>query len=173
MKQRALRPGDVVVLIALAITDQRGLVGVASASGRSVGEAHGAIRRLRSAGLVDDDTNLPAVEVVVPFLEWGVPFAYPAEILSPALGMPTAILDPNDPAAADLAGYVWPSARGSVVRDAIIPLHPRVPEVALESPQLRTALSLIDMLRVGATEDRRVAIAKLRELLTRERDVTR
>lgn len=166
MKQKVIRPGDIVVLTALAVDGNAGIVRTAIGSGRSVGEAHGAIRRLKAAGLLDEESGRPFVDVVLPFLEWGVPFAYPAEITAPSLGVPTGLLEPPKTEGEDQTAYVWASPLGSAVRDSVVPLHPRVPEIALASPRLWKALSLIDLLRLGGPDDRRAATAALRPLFT-------
>lgn len=99
------------------------------------------------------------------FLEWGVPFAFPAIVRAPGPGMATALIDPAVGPAVGDAAYVWATGDGAAIGDTIVPLHPRVPEAAARNPKIWQALSLIDLVRVGGALARADAVPRLRDLL--------
>lgn len=164
MKQNTLRPGDLVVAVSAAIHCPDRLSQLAESSGRSIGEAHNAVRRLRAGGLMDAQTRAVDVEAFAQFVVWGIPVAFPAQRGEATVGTITAVpLIP--PTAPESSEWVWPDAEGTTRGTAIIPLHSQVPSVARRDPRMHAALALIDLSRTGSTRDRAAAAAGLESLL--------
>ena len=59
--------------------------------------------------------------------------------------------------------YVWPSAKGTMKGQSIIPLYPSVVEAVQKDYKLYELLALIDALRVGKAREREIAISELKE----------
>src|SRR3990172_3332809 len=93
MKQQTLRPGDVVVALQVALSPEATLTAIAELSGRSLGEVHNAITRLRSAGLMDPERRKVEREPLMQFVRWGVPYAFPPAIGGATVGVATATLN--------------------------------------------------------------------------------
>lgn len=175
MKQTTLRPSDIVTALELAVRSGSTLAELAQRSAKSIGETHNAIRRLGLSALLLPDQRAVAVDALLQFIRWGVPYAFPAALGGPAVGWPTAILLPIGSAPTGVAGegagsansaeYVWPSADGRVSGTALIPLYPGAPHLIDRNPQLATMLSYVDLVRVGGTRERDAAIDALGRML--------
>jgi hypothetical protein len=61
--------------------------------------------------------------------------------------------------------YVWPSAKGTMKGQAIMPLYPGVVEASMEDPALYELLALADALRVGRARERTEAGRELAKRL--------
>jgi len=59
--------------------------------------------------------------------------------------------------------YVWPSAKGDMKGQAIMPLYKTLPEAALNDAKLYEMLSLIDAIRIGNARERQLAISELKK----------
>jgi hypothetical protein len=162
MKQQNLHLGDVAVGLALGIEPSPKLKLLSDRSGRSIGEVHNALARLRAARLLKPDGRMLEREPFLRFLRWGVPHAFPATIGPLTVGIATARI----PNASDLtepgeAEFVWPTATGVTRGQALSPPYRTAPAVLTRSPQLRTLLSLLDLVRVGGTREQAAAIDEI------------
>lgn len=166
IKQKTLRPGDIVVALQLALTPETPLVNLAESTKRSVGEVHNAIARLRTSGLVDPEARRIEREPLVQFIRWGVPYAFPPAMGGTTVGIATAVIL-NGPEATEPAHseFVWPALGGTSRGESLVPLHPRVPELAKQNPRLRALLALVDLIRIGGTRERAAAVAELERVL--------
>jgi len=158
-----LHPVDVAVALALVEAPNATFHQVGSLLGISASTAHGAVERLRQAGLVRSGTLEIARPALLEFLEHGVRYAFPAVTHASARGVPTAHAGP--PLAAVIAAdepLVWPSDRGSVTGPTVTPLFDRAPELPSRCPRVYALLTLVDALRVGRLRERRAAMELLR-----------
>jgi hypothetical protein len=57
--------------------------------------------------------------------------------------------------------YVWPSAKGTMRGQSIVPLYASVPEAVKNDGYLHELLSLVDALRVGKARERNLAMQEL------------
>lgn len=175
MKQPALRPSDIVTALEIAVSPGATLAELAHNSAKSIGETHNAVRRLAQSGLLLPDRRITAVDPVLQFIRWGVPYAFPAILGGPAIGYPTAVIrgDPRVPNSApgasgdapDKAEYVWPWAEASVAGTALTPLFPAAVRLVDRNPRLASILSHIDLVRVGSARERDAAIDALAQAL--------
>jgi len=162
MRQKTLRPGDVVVALQVALTPDTSLTVLAEQSGRSLGEVHNAIVRLRNAGLMDPGRRRVEREPLMQFVRWGVPYAFPPTIGGTTVGVATATLDiltDGTIAAPAAVEFVWASAEGMSRGAALEPLHPRVPDIAGRNDPLCSLLAAVDLVRVGGAREREAASA--------------
>lgn len=166
-KQKTLRPGDVVVALQLALTPEASLNNLAVMAKRSIGEIHNALARLRASGLVDPEARRIEREPLIQFIRWGVPYAFPPTTGGATIGVATAVML-NDPGAAEptQSEFVWPTSAGTSRGESLVPLHPRVPELAEQNPRLRALVALVDLIRIGGTRERAAAVAELERALT-------
>jgi hypothetical protein len=173
MKSIQLRPSDVVIGVQLALTPMATIATLSGAVGRSAGDVSNAVHRLRTARLVHSAERRVFVAPLLAFIRWGVPFAFPVTIGGVGAGIPTARFpaDAEFEGGADNAdivtGYVWPLATGRARGQILLPLVPSAPVIAAQNPQLRTALSLIDLVRIGAAREQDVACEALERMLGR------
>ncbi len=161
MKQPALRPADLVTALEVAVRPGSTLAELAQRSVKSIGETHNAIRRLAQSGLLLPDQRVVAVDALLQFIRWGVPFAFPVILGGPAVGFPTALLGPEGGTAIEKVEYVWPWVEGSAAGTALVPLFPAAPRLIDRNPPLALMLSQVDLVRVGGTRERDAAIEAL------------
>ncbi len=162
----ALRPHDVCVALQLALTPDLPFRDLAKSVSVSLGEAHNATQRLRSARLVLPNkmgVNRPAL---LEFLLHGVPYAFPGNLGPIARGVPTAhsgpvlgeYFPPVDP-------IVWPHHGGKARGAALTPLCRDAPEMVSRNPDLYRILTLVDALRVGRAREKRLGQELLQSAL--------
>lgn len=174
MKQLALRPHDVAVVLQLVISAQKTYVELSDAIGISASEVHEAVRRLRSARLLGvsafRDVRARAVEE---FLVSGVRYAFPGELGPIVRGVPTAHSGPklSEHFGASASGspaedvLVWPYEEGTVRGVSLTPLYQAAPRTAKRNPALYELLTLIDALRTGRARERQLAKTMLAHAL--------
>jgi len=163
-RQAVLKPQDFYLLLALAACRNQGTTypELASFTGLSMSEVHGALKRAETARLLFFEAKRP--RILLPafkeFLFHGARYAFPAVRGSMVAGVPTAhaapplnaqIVPSADPAP------VWPSIEGSVRGIGLIPIYPSAPAAALRSPALYENLALFDALRAGNARERALA----------------
>lgn len=162
-----LRGQDIIVLVALG-RGRPALPRLAERLGLSNATVHRSLERLREARLTDADgmgvNGLHAEE----FLVHGLRYVFPPRFGGEVRGVPTAW------AAAVLAGHlvpgagsppVWAHPSGTVRGMSLEPLHPVVPALALDDPDLGAVLALLDAIRIGDARLRAVAADLLRARL--------
>ena len=101
------------------------------------------------------------------FAVHGAKYAFPAERLPVALGIPTSHSAPAfagvfAPGSDD---WVWPHPHGTVRGQGLEPLHPSVPYAAMQDASLYELLALFDALRVGRARERGMAVDRLPALI--------
>lgn len=166
MKQNTLRPVDIGVAVGLIEYPKASYEQLHEVLGISASNAHAAVGRLRAAGLVLADESVVNRSSLLEFLEHGVRYAFPTAPGAQAKGVPTAHAGPamaEDIVAED--AIVWPSDNGTVVGRTVLPLLPKAAELPRRSPGVYILLTLVDALRVGRVRERKLAAAKLREIL--------
>ena len=156
---------DILVALELSLNDTpRSFAALGEETGLSASEAHSAVRRLTEARLLDPETQLVQRNALHNFLVHGVPFVFPARPKEITRGIPTAWAAPMfkwtvaDPAQLP---PVWPDPNGKSQGQAVKPLYPSVPAIALRNPALYRLLALVDALRLGRARERKFAEAEL------------
>ena len=97
------------------------------------------------------------------FAVYGAKYAFPADRLPVAVGVPTSHSAPAfagvfAPGSDD---WVWPHPNGSIRGQGLEPLHPSVPFAATQDAKLYEMLALFDALRVGRARERGMALQRL------------
>jgi hypothetical protein len=91
-------------------------------------------------------------------------------------GIPTALYAPSLKALAEQAGpsddlvpLVWPEEKGKVRGESLQPIHRSAVRAAMVDAALYDLLALVDVVRLGRTKDRELALAELeRKILVEE-----
>jgi hypothetical protein len=171
-KQWTLKPQDLAVGLKLLLLREENMsyAALAKAMRLSPYEAHAAVQRLSAARLLvgTGQGHAPSRGALREFLLHGARYAFPPVIGEPTIGIPTAHgaapLSAHFSAGGDLPP-VWPHPQGRVRGIALLPLYPKLPEAALEAPDLHELLALFDALRIGRARERKLAIDLLEDRL--------
>lgn len=134
--------------------------------GLSASEAHGSVRRLIDARLVEPDSRHVIRRSLLRFLVHGAPFAFPASLRETTRGLPTAWAAPvlNNRITSSEPPPVWPDPEGTVRGPSVKPLYPSV-VTASRDAELYDLLALVDVLRLGRARERQVAEEELTKRL--------
>jgi hypothetical protein len=159
--QPTLRPFDVAVALRLLLAPEERYEPLAESLVTSTSAVHRSVARLQLSGLCKPSTRTLARPAFREFLLHGVRYAFPAVYGPDRVGMATAWAHAQvGPLFTDgelLRPLVWHSERGSTRGESLVPLFRTVPFVAARDPELHCLLALVDVLRVGATRERKVA----------------
>jgi hypothetical protein len=152
-------PFDVV--LGLRLLRSAGTIAqLAEELGVAPSQIHGALTRLRFAGLLRPDGRSINARALSEFVLFGVRYAFPAARRELALGIPTAY------SAAELAAQVdaidvlvWPApnAKGAVRGFSLTPLYPRAIVLPERSPETYRLVTFVDALRIGDPPVRAIA----------------
>ncbi len=165
MTQRALislKSQDLVVLLRIHLLAHRAwtYASLATELGMSASEVHAGCHRARVAQLYNPVARCLRRENLLEFLLHGLRYAFPVHLGESAQGVETGLASTLWGSADPWGGavrYVWPHPSGEARGQAVVPLHPRLPEVAPREPELHRAVALLDALRAGRSAERRVA----------------
>jgi hypothetical protein len=185
----------VALKLGLVRGSQQTLSQLGHALGLSASEVHASINRGSAAALVDLQERRVRARNFLEFLEHGIRFVFVAERgpivrgvptahSAPPLARPIGMLEqlyrpssgPDSQAPSGLLSkpyeahgdppVVWPHPEGTVRGESIEPLYPSAVDAALRDPQLHQGLALVDVLRIGRSREKELAIAHLKQLLS-------
>lgn len=168
-KQDTLKPRDVVVGIALAVWRR-----APNATFAQLGEVlqlspstvHESVRRLQAAGLLRPSGRVPNRLALEHFLEHGVRYVFPPAFGKEAWGVPTAHVGPMLKDQFDTQQpVVWPDAKRRYRGTALQPLYPQATALPENAPEIYSALTLVDALRIGQARERNAALKALKLML--------
>jgi len=166
-QQPTLRPSDVAVALTLARAPGAHYLAMASIVRVGVAEVHRGVRRLERAGLVEARERRVNRQALLEFLVHGVRYAFPAVLGAETAGIPTAAAVPSVGAKIPKGpSAVWPEEKGAVRGIGLVPLYRAAPQAAQASEELHRALALVDVLRLGQLQERRLAQGMLDEYLS-------
>jgi len=164
--QIALKPVDIPVALQLADVADPTYEQLGDVLGISPSTAHGAVQRLRAAGLVQDEHLRVNKNALFEFLEHGVRYAFPAALQASARGIPTAFSGPalSTEIVSD-DSVVWAAVDGAAYGPTITPLLSHVSHLPIRHPALYRLLTLVDAVRIGRSRERALAVNLLRSAL--------
>ncbi len=174
-----LKPHDIIVALKLIRPDSTAEVPtyarLSSSIGLSASEAHAAVERGMSAGLLRRNASsvrtMPTANLSAlrEFLVHGLKYVWPAERGPIARGVPTAT------SLESIAGrlnvplpavpLVWPHPEGTTRGETVEPLYAKVADLCLSDPELHEWLALIDVVRLKAGREAALAAAELERRL--------
>lgn len=165
-----MRPQDIVVLLKILCYNSRNWYNkdLASDLYLSTAEISNSLQRLALSGLIDTDKKKVRIQSLLEFLIYGVQYIFPQRPQNISRGIPTAHSHPfmKEQFSSDQI-YVWPDADSEEKGLSVQPLYPGVTSAVKKDETLYLMLVLVDVLRMGKTREKEVAITKLKELFER------
>ena len=120
--------------------------------------------RSKYAGLLDSSGKNVRRMALMEFLQYGISYVYPQQPGAMVRGVPTAhSAAPLSEVIQSTEPYVWPSGKGTLRGQSIIPLYPTVVDAVKIDSKLHELLALVDALRVGKAREKELAIAELKK----------
>lgn len=166
MKQHnGMRPHDIAVLLKIIVSPEGWMhKNLADALKISQAEISYSLNRSMLAGLIDGSKRKVNRQALLEFLQYGLPYAFPA-VKGPVMrGVPTAYAAPV------MAGHVittdpvvWAHPKGQARGESVVPLYPNAVEAALGDRELYDLLALVDVLRLGKVRERAHAVKLLKQ----------
>lgn len=122
------------------------------------------IARSKYAGLLDPNGKKVRKLALIDFLQFGIAYVFPQHPGALVRGIPTAhSASPLNQTIQSTEHYVWPSGKGKLRGQSIIPLYPSVVDAVQNDEKLHELLALVDALRVGRAREREIAIKELKQ----------
>lgn len=164
-KQPIMSPLDIVVLLKIvtyanAPWKQEQLANDLYISQSEVSKS---LARSKFAALLDASGKKVFKMALLEFLQYGIKYAFPQQPGALVRGIPTAhSAPPLNQTIVSEEHYVWPSGKGTIRGQAIIPLYPSVVDAVQKDDKLHELLALVDALRVGRAREKEIAIKELK-----------
>jgi hypothetical protein len=165
-QQHTLNPLDVVILLKIITLGNSSWLqsNLAESLHISQSEVSKSLMRSKYAGLLDASAKKTSRLALMEFLQFGIRYVFPQQPGPLVRGIATAhaapplstIIKSEEP-------YVWPSAKGNVRGQSILPLYPAVIEAVKNDDKLYELLALVDAIRVGRAREKEMAIQELKK----------
>lgn len=167
MVHNGMRPQDLAVLIKVSISDNNWLnKDVAKALYISPAEVSYSLQRSAIAGLIDPSKRKVMKLALLEFIQYGLPYVFPAIKGPITVGIPTAWSSPYmSNKIISKEHLVWPYAKGTVRGGSILPLYPGAIGAAQSDETLYHVLTLLDVMRIGKVREKEVAIQELERII--------
>jgi len=161
-----MSPLDVVVLLKIISMDDQPWTQMTLADTlfMSQSEISKSFARSKYAGLLDSSGKNVRRLALMEFLQYGITYVYPQQPGAVVRGVPTAhSVAPLSEVIQSTEPYVWPSGKGTLRGQSIIPLYPTVVDAVKIDSKLHELLALVDALRVGKAREKELSIAELKK----------
>ncbi len=130
----------------------------------SQSEISKSLARSKFAGLLDASGKNVKRLAFMEFLQFGLTYVFPQQPGAMVRGIPTAhSAAPLNKTIQSTEHYVWPSGKGTLRGQSIVPLYPSVVNAVQKDDKLYELLALADALRVGKTREKELAIMELKQ----------
>jgi hypothetical protein len=137
----------------------------------SVSEVSESLSRSHIAGLIDESKKNIRMNGLMEFIEFGISYVFPVVPGQIVTGIPTAYSHPFYKSQfSGSVDYVWKSEEGSMRGLSIEPLHKGVPQAVLEDEVLYKLLSSVDILRVGRSREKKMALEQLKMIILKKNE---
>lgn len=168
-----MRPQDIPILIKILSYDKARqpwqMKDLAADLRISPSEVSESLNRSAEADLLDGEKKRVNRLALNEFLMYGIRYVFPQKPGPLARGMKTAhSAPPLNKSISSNENFVWPSADGQVLGQAIEPLYRSVVDAAKDDPFLYQCLALIDVLRMGRARERDFARKELEKSILRD-----
>ncbi|MCF8332065.1 MAG: hypothetical protein K9H84_06400 [Bacteroidales bacterium] len=165
-QQQNMRPQDIVVLLKIIALRENSWSQIVLANElfMSQSEISQCLSRSKYAGLLQVGGKKVNKQSFMEFLQYGIKYVFPQQPGAVVRGVPTAHSAP--PLHAIIQSeekYVWPSGKGTVRGQSLIPLYSSVVDAVKLDPLLHELLALVDVLRVGRARERGIAVQELKK----------
>ena len=165
-QQPTMSPLDVVVLLKIVSIGNQpwNQKPLAEELRMSQSEISKSIARSKYAGLLDPNGKKVRKLALIDFLQFGIAYVFPQHPGALVRGIPTAhSAPPLNQTIQSAEHYVWPSGKGKLRGQSIIPLYPSVVDAVQNDEKLHELLALVDAIRVGRAREREIAIKELKQ----------
>ena len=162
-----MRPQDIVVLLKILCYNSSNWYNkdIAKDLYLSTAEVSNSLQRSALSGLIDTDKKRVRVQSLLEFLIYGIQYVFTQRPTNISRGIPTAHSHPFMKLQfSSEQTYVWPDAESDEKGFSVQPLYPGVVSAVKKDEKLYLMLALVDVLRMGKTREKEVAISKLKEL---------
>jgi hypothetical protein len=170
-KHNGMRPQDIVILLKIVALGEKPWQSkdLAWALHISASEVSDSLNRSSLAGLIDPLKKEVFRQSLMEFLEYGLHYVFPEQPGGMVNGIPTAHSHPfmRKHFGSEI-NYVWPDVEGNERGLKIEPLYPNVVKAVKEDDILYELLALIDVIRVGRTRERKIAVKELQKIILHE-----
>lgn len=163
-----MRPQDIVILLKLIIDGGQDIriKDLSSKLFISASEVCESLNRSTIAGLLDPVNKEVDKEAFLKFLEFGLPYVFPAQLGPVRQGLYTAHSESSLYLSFSSEDkLVWADEQGKERGQCIIPLYPTVVKAVKKDIILYKTLALCDIIRIGDRADKNKAVWYLRESL--------
>jgi hypothetical protein len=166
IQHNGMRPHDIAVLLKIIITPGEWMNKDLSISlGISPAEIGNSLQRSMLAGLLDGSKKRVMRNALLDFIQYGLPFVFPAIKGPMARGIPTGYSAPimSDNLMTN-EQIVWAYPKGTARGEVILPLYPNAVEAALGDRHLYDLLALLDVMRLGKVREREIGMKLLKQI---------
>lgn len=166
-EHKGMRPQDIVVLLKLiSESDQEFKIKeLSSKLFISASEISESLNRSAIAGLIDAQSRLVNKDAFLKFLEFGLPYVFPAQLGPVMQGIFTAHSESSLYLSfSSEEKLVWADEQGKERGQTIIPLYPTVVKAVRKDRILCKLLALCEIIRIGNSSDKNKAVWQIREV---------
>ncbi len=166
VQQQTISPHDIVILFKIITYGEEPWyqIPLAEALFISQSEVSKSLVRSKFAGLLDSSGKRVYKLALMEFLQYGIRYVFPQRPGAIVRGIPTAhSAMPLKEVIQSEENYVWPSGKGTMRGQSIIPLYPSVVNAVQTDSKLYELLALVDALRVGRAREKQLAVELLNE----------
>ena len=162
-----MRPQEIVTLLKILCNGPREWYHKELASDLfiSAAEVSYSLQRTADSGLIDSAKKKVKIQSLLEFLIHGIQYVFSEKPGSITRGLSTAHSHPMKLQFISDQQYVWADAESEERGLKATPLYLGVVKAAKKDPKLYLMLILIDVLRMGKTREKKVAIAELEKLM--------
>ena len=164
--QQTLSPLDIVILLKIIALDDGSWLqsNLAELLHISQSEVSKSLMRSKYAGLIDASGKKVSRLALMELLQYGIRYIFPQQAGAIVRGIATAhAAPPLNAIIKSEEPYVWPSAKGNIRGQSILPLYPSVTEAVKKDDKLYELLALVDAIRVGRAREKEMAIQELKK----------
>jgi len=163
-----MRPQDIAILLKIVMLGKNDwqYQDLARSLCISGAEVNASLNRSKLAGLIDYNRKRVNKQALYEFLEHGIQYVFPIHPGALSKGIPTAHSHPvfKDQIVSESV-FVWPDINGTEIGQTIEPLFNTQVKAIKEDSALYEVLSLIEILRVGKSREKNIALQQLKKLL--------
>lgn len=167
-RHNGMRPQDIAILLKIVMLGKNEwqYQDLARSLCISGAEVNASLNRSKLAGLIDYNRKRVNKQALYEFLEHGIQYVFPIHPGGLSKGIPTAHSHPvfKDQIFSESV-FVWPDINGTEIGQTIEPLFNTQVRAIKEDSALYEVLSLIEILRVGKTREKNIALQQLKKVL--------
>lgn len=165
-QQQTLSPLDIVILLKIIALGNSSWLqsSLAESLHISQSEVSKSLMRSKYAGLIDASGKRVSGLALMDLLQYGIRYIFPQQPGAIIRGIATShSAPPLNTIIISEEPYVWPSAKGDLRGQSILPLYPSVIEAVKKDVKLYELLALVDAIRVGRAREKEMAIQELKK----------